>query len=76
MFDDLTRRDFIKAAAMSFVAVNATGLLPDEKVFAASDCIVKTRYGAFSGFMARYSVCSTARRKITLASSSTAETVR
>ncbi len=51
MFDDLTRRDFIKAAAMSFVAVNATGLFPDEKVFAASDCIVKTRYGAFSGFI-------------------------
>ena len=51
MFQNLTRREFIKTAALSFLAVNTVGLLPDSKVFAASDCVVKTRYGTFNGFV-------------------------
>lgn len=51
MSQDLTRRDFIKTAALGFVAVNTAGLLPDEKVFAASDLTVRTRYGTFNGFI-------------------------
>ncbi|MBR0290389.1 MAG: hypothetical protein IJQ82_15565 [Selenomonadaceae bacterium] len=51
MIKDLTRRDFIKTAALSFLAVNTIGFLPDNKVFAASDCTVKTRYGTFNGFV-------------------------
>ena len=50
MFHDLTRRDFIKGAAISFLAVNTLGILP-EKVFAADNCAVKTRYGTFNGFI-------------------------
>ena len=50
MFHDLTRRDFIKGAAMSFLAINTLGILP-EKVFAADNCAVKTRYGTFNGFV-------------------------
>ena len=53
---NLTRRDFIKTAAVGFLAVNASGLLPEEKAFAASDCIVKTRYGTFNGFVDKNSV--------------------
>ena len=51
MIKDLTRRDFIKSAAVGLVAVNTIGLLPDEKVFAADNCKVKTRYGTFNGFL-------------------------
>lgn len=51
MFQDLTRREFIKTAAMSFLATNTVGLLPDNKVFAADNCTVKTRYGTFNGFV-------------------------
>ena len=50
MFQDLTRRDFIKGAAMSFLAVNTVGIMP-EKVFAADNCTVKTKYGTFNGFV-------------------------
>lgn len=39
---NFTRRDFIKSAAVGFLAVNTTGLLPGEKVFAASSSIVET----------------------------------
>ena len=42
MFQDLTRRDFIKGAAMSFLAVNTLGILP-EKVFAAENCAGRLR---------------------------------
>ena len=48
---NLTRRDFIKTAALGFLAANTIGFLPDSKVFAASDCTVKTRYGTFNGFI-------------------------
>ena len=48
---NLTRRNFIKTAAVGFLAINTLGLLPDKKVFAASDCTVKTRYGTFNGFV-------------------------
>ena len=54
MFEDLIRRDFIKTAAVGVFAVNAfdvLGLFPEEKIFAASDCNVKTRYGTFKGFV-------------------------
>ena len=40
MSTNLTRRDFLKTAAASFFAVNASGVLPSEKVFASSDCKV------------------------------------
>jgi len=51
MFRKMTRRKFLKTAALGFLAVNTIGLLPDGKVFAASDCTVKTRYGTFNGFL-------------------------
>ena len=52
MFQNLTRREFIKTTSMAALALAATGLpLENEKVFAASDCIVKTRYGTFNGFV-------------------------
>ena len=50
MFPNLTRRDFIKTAALGFLAANTLGFLP-EKVFAADNCTVKTRYGTFNGFV-------------------------
>ena len=50
MIKDLTRRDFIKGAVMSFLAINTLGILP-EKIFAADNCAVKTRYGTFNGFV-------------------------
>ncbi len=50
MIKDLTRRDFIKNSALGFLAVNTVGILP-EKVFAADNCTVKTRYGKFNGFL-------------------------
>ncbi|MBQ9364635.1 MAG: carboxylesterase family protein, partial [Schwartzia sp.] len=51
MFRKVTRREFIKTAAMSALAFSAIGVLPVEKVFAAGDCAVKTRYGTFNGFL-------------------------
>ena len=51
---DLTRRNFIKTAAVGFFAVNAfdvMGLFPEERVFSAENCTVKTRYGTFNGFV-------------------------
>ena len=51
MFPNLTRRDFIKTAALGFLAANTIGFLPDNKVFAADNCIAKTRYGTFNGFI-------------------------
>ncbi|MBR5914757.1 MAG: carboxylesterase family protein [Selenomonadaceae bacterium] len=50
MFNDLTRREFIKGAAMSFLAVNMLGILP-ENAFAADNCTIKTKYGTFNGFV-------------------------
>ncbi len=50
MFPNLTRREFIKTAALGFLAANTIGFLP-EKVFAAESCTVKTRYGTFNGFI-------------------------
>lgn len=50
MIKDLTRRDFIKSAAVGLVSVNTIGILP-EKVFAADNCTVKTRYGTLNGFL-------------------------
>ena len=47
---DLTRRNFIKTAALGFLAVNTLGFLP-ENAFAAENCAVKTRYGTFNGFV-------------------------
>ncbi len=43
---DLTRRDFIKTAALTAMAIS----VPVE-VFAADNCTVKTRYGTFNGFV-------------------------
>ena len=50
MFNDLTRRDFIKNSAIGLLAVNTIGILP-ENAFAADSCTVKTRYGTFNGFV-------------------------
>lgn len=47
---NLTRREFIKTTSMAALALAATGL-PIEKVFAAENCTVKTRYGTFNGFV-------------------------
>ncbi|MBR1885808.1 MAG: carboxylesterase family protein, partial [Schwartzia sp.] len=51
MKQDLTRREFIKTAAVSALAFSAAGILPSEKVSAAEDVSVKTRYGTFKGFL-------------------------
>ncbi|MBR1759778.1 MAG: carboxylesterase family protein [Schwartzia sp.] len=51
MKQDLTRREFIKTAAVSALAFSAAGILPSEKVSAAEDASVKTRYGTFKGFL-------------------------
>ncbi|MBR2775283.1 MAG: carboxylesterase/lipase family protein [Selenomonadaceae bacterium] len=48
---NLTRRDFIKTAALGFLVANTISFLPDSKAFAASDCTAKTRYGTFNGFI-------------------------
>ncbi len=48
---NLTRRDFIKTATAGIFAFNALGFLPDNRVFAADNCTVKTRYGKFRGFL-------------------------
>ncbi|MCR5447399.1 MAG: hypothetical protein K6E80_07285, partial [Schwartzia sp.] len=40
MLKNLTRREFIKTAAMGLLAFNAFGILPDEKAFAAGECTV------------------------------------
>ena len=50
MFNDLTRREFIKGAAMSFLAINTLGILPNN-AFASDNCAVKTKYGTFNGFV-------------------------
>ena len=46
----MTRREFIKKTSMAVLALASAGL-PIEKVFAADDCTVKTRYGTFEGFV-------------------------
>ena len=51
MVQNLTRREFIKTAALGFLVANTIGFLPDNKVFAADNCTVKTRYGTFNGFV-------------------------
>ena len=51
MSPKMTRREFLKTATMSALAFGAFGALPIEKVFAAGDCTVKTRYGTFNGFL-------------------------
>ncbi|MBQ3726004.1 MAG: carboxylesterase family protein [Selenomonadaceae bacterium] len=57
MFQNLTRREFIKTTSMAALALAATGLpLGNEKIFAASDCVVKTRYGTFNGFVDKQGV--------------------
>ena len=48
---DLTRRDFIKLTSAAALAFAATGLPLGNKVFAADNCSVKTRYGTFNGFV-------------------------
>ena len=51
MRKNFTRREFIKTTSMAALAFAATAALPLEKVFAADDCTVKTRYGTFNGFV-------------------------
>ena len=55
MSQDLNRREFIKAAATGVFAVSTIGFLP-EKVFAADNLSVKTRYGTFNGFVDKQGV--------------------
>ena len=47
---NLNRREFIKGAVAGVLAVNTVGLFP-EKIFAADNLSVKTRYGIFNGFL-------------------------
>ena len=47
---DLTRREFIKTTSMAALALAATGM-PVEKISAADNCTVKTRYGTYNGFV-------------------------
>ena len=51
MKQNLTRREFIRTAAIGTLAFGAAGFLPVEKVFAADNVSVKTRYGTFNGFL-------------------------
>ncbi len=45
MITDMTRREFLKTTSMAALAFAATGLPVDNKVSAADNCSVKTRYG-------------------------------
>ncbi len=56
MFQDLTRREFLKTTSMAALAFAAMGLPIDNKVFAAGDLSVKTRYGTFNGFVDKQGV--------------------
>ncbi|MBQ3726005.1 MAG: carboxylesterase/lipase family protein [Selenomonadaceae bacterium] len=57
MFQNLTRREFIKTTSMAALALAATSLpLGNEKIFAADNCTVKTRYGTFNGFVDKQGV--------------------
>ena len=48
---NLTRREFLKTTSLAALAL-ATGFpIGNEKVFAADNCTVKTRYGTFNGFV-------------------------
>ena len=54
MFSDLTRRDFVKTAAVGLCAVGTfdlIGIFPEERVFSESNCTIKTKYGTFNGFI-------------------------
>ncbi len=53
---NLTRREFIKTTSMAALALAATGLPLGEKVFAADNCSVKTKYGTFNGFVDKQGV--------------------
>ena len=48
---NLTRRDFIKTTSLAALAFAATGLPLGNKVSAADNLSVKTRYGTFNGFV-------------------------
>ncbi|MBR4382570.1 MAG: carboxylesterase family protein, partial [Selenomonadaceae bacterium] len=56
MIKDLTRRDFIKMTSTAALSLAATGLPIDNKVSAADNCTVKTRYGTFNGFVDKQGV--------------------
>ncbi|MBQ9497723.1 MAG: carboxylesterase/lipase family protein [Selenomonadaceae bacterium] len=51
MFPNMTRREFIKTTSMAALALAAAGLPLGNKVFAADNCTVKTRYGTYNGFV-------------------------
>ena len=53
---NLTRREFLKTTSMAALAFAAMGLPFGEKVFAADDLSVKTRYGTFNGFVDKQGV--------------------
>ena len=53
---NLTRREFLKTTSMAALAFAATGLPLGNKVFAADDLSVKTRYGTFNGFVDKQGV--------------------
>ena len=51
MFDKkFSRRSFIKFSTLTALAFATTNLFGDEKISAAKNCTVKTRYGTFNGF--------------------------
>ena len=56
MFPNLTRREFLKTTSMAALAFAVTGLPIDNKIFAADDLSVKTRYGTFNGFVDKQGV--------------------
>ena len=51
MFPNMTRREFLKTTSMAALALAAAGLPLGNKVFAADNCTVKTRYGTYNGFV-------------------------
>lgn len=55
MFEKISRRDFIKAAALTTLALATTNFFT-EPAQAAKPCTVKTRYGTYNGFTGKRGV--------------------
>ncbi|MBR4382788.1 MAG: carboxylesterase/lipase family protein, partial [Selenomonadaceae bacterium] len=56
MFPNMTRREFLKTTSMAALALAAAELPLGNKVFAADNCTVKTRYGTYNGFVDKQGV--------------------
>ena len=53
---NLTRREFIKTTSLAALALAAGFPFGNEKIFAADNCTVKTRYGTYNGFVDEHGV--------------------